>query len=102
MQLVGHDETHVSLSSIVEALAEYYGEPSPPPERTLFEWLVRENIAYLADDAHRDAAFARLGGLVPITPSGISMASPDVLRSATQAGILAANQAEKLRHTAEL
>jgi hypothetical protein len=45
------------LDEIVDRLAALYGEPVPPPARTLLDLVLLENVAYLVDDERRLRAF---------------------------------------------
>jgi adenine-specific DNA glycosylase len=47
----------LDLPLVLDRLAEVYGEPPRLPERSVFEWLVHENVAYLVDDARREQAY---------------------------------------------
>ena len=64
--------------------------------------IVRENVAYLADDQARSAAFAALRRRVGLTPAKIAAAPPATLVEIAGAGILAQGQADKLRTCAQL
>ncbi|MDQ6669588.1 MAG: hypothetical protein M3069_02295 [Chloroflexota bacterium] len=88
------------LSRILERLAQVYGEPAPPPSRTLLELVLFENVAYLVDDEHRSLAFRDLQAQVGLRPEQILAASEEALVAAAGQGILAQNQAAKLREIA--
>jgi len=88
------------LSRILERLAEIYGEPLPPPSRTLLDLVLFENAAYLVDDEHRSLAFRDLQTQVGVRPEQILAASEESLVAAAGQGILAQNQATKLREIA--
>jgi endonuclease-3 len=92
----------LTLPELLDHLAAVYGEPSRPPERSLFELVVLENVVYLADDAARARAFDVLRANVGVDPDSL-LAAPDfVLEAATGNGILAGHQADKLREIARL
>jgi endonuclease III len=90
------------LDAILDALAETYGEPEPPPERSLLDLVVLENVAYLVDDAKRQHAFEALRKRVGTSPGQLLAASDAALYEITGAGILAENQVDKLRRIAHL
>src|SRR5262249_11546509 len=87
----------LTIPGVVDRLAEVYGEPTPPPRRTLLELVVWENVAYLADDAARSRAFDLLRTTVGLQPAQLLGASDAALEAITGHGILASNQADKLR-----
>jgi len=88
------------LSRIVERLAEVYGEPAPSPSTTLLDLVLFENAAYLVDDERRSRAFRNLQMQVGVRPDQILAASEEALVAAAGQGILARNQATKLREIA--
>jgi endonuclease-3 len=92
----------MDLAWVLDRLAAVYGEPAALPARSVFEWLVYENVAYLVDDARREAAFARLGAQVGVSPEALLAASDAALRDPAGVGILAENQLGKLRRIAAL
>ena len=100
--MVGAARLMPSIEHVLLALASDYGEPSPPPLRSVFELLVLENVAYLVDDAARERAFAALKANVGVQPRQLLAASDEALRSVTGAGILADHQIGKLRRIAQL
>ena len=50
----------VTFSKLVDKLQQHYGSPAPPPSTDPLELIIWENIAYLASDERRAAAFAAL------------------------------------------
>jgi endonuclease III len=92
----------LTLPELLDHLAAVYGEPVLPQERSLFELLLWENVAYLADDDARARAFASLRTNVGLDPDALLAASDATLEAATGQGILPAHQAEKLREIARL
>jgi endonuclease III len=92
----------LTLPELLNHLAAVYGEPSMPPERSLFELVVFENVVYLADDAARARAFELLRANVGVDPDSLLAASDATLEAATGHGILAAHQSNKLRQIARL
>jgi endonuclease-3 len=87
---------------VLDRLVSVYGEPSAIPERTVFEWLVHENVVYLADDAARELAFLQLQQRVGLTPEALLAAPDAALAQVASGGILPATQVEKLRRIAAL
>src|SRR5262244_2126314 len=92
----------LTLEQVLDPLAQLYGEPEPPPQRTLFELVLLENIAYLVDDARRMQAFETLRTRVGATPEAILRAPDAALLEATTRGIVPEHQAEKLRSIATI
>ena len=86
----------LTIPDLVDRLAAVYGEPVPPPRRTLFELVVWENVAYLADDAARARAFDLLRTRIGVTPDALLAAPDSALQAVAAQGILAENQAAKL------
>jgi len=48
------------FAAIVKKLGKFYGRPEPPKITSAVEIILFENVAYLADDEKRAAAFAAL------------------------------------------
>ncbi len=92
----------LALPEVLDLLATVYGEPEKAPLRTLFELVLLENVAYLVDDARRTAAFEALAQGIGMSPKRIAAASDAQLEAVAGHGILAANQADKLRTIARL
>ncbi|MBV9354181.1 MAG: hypothetical protein JO023_01515 [Chloroflexi bacterium] len=90
------------LADVVAALHAEYGEPSPPPTSSLFELVLWENVAYLADERRRAQAFTALRVEVGLDPEALLSASTTELMHATGHGILPEHQAEKLHRAAAL
>jgi endonuclease III len=98
----GSEVRMLPLAQILDRLATVYGEPSLPPRRTLFELVLLENIAYLADDERRERAFRHLQTGIGLRPAQILAASEEALLAVTGHGILPEHQTEKLRQIARL
>src|SRR5271167_542772 len=94
--------TRLSLSRAVDTLAQFYGEPDPPPVTDPFEMILWENIAYLANDVRRAEAFDELREKVGLRPGDIRKASRKALLSVTRRGIVPENSVEKLQSAAEI
>jgi len=91
-----------ALETIVDRLASVYGEPAPPPRRTLLELVLLENVAYLVDDDRRRQAFEVLETRVGTRPAQILAASDEALAAVAAQGILPEHQAGKLKTIARL
>jgi endonuclease III len=91
-----------SLRSVVGKLAKHYGPTEAPPPKGPFELILWENVAYLADDERRAAAFALLKKRVGTTPGKILGASTAALRAVAAHGILPERFAGKLREVARI
>ncbi len=90
------------LPRLLSALRKLYGRLRPPPARGPFELLLYENVAYLADDARRDEAFALLRERIGLAPENIAAAPHAALRGAAGRGIVADQTVEKLRAVAAI
>ena len=91
----------LDLPPLAATLRAAYGAPAAPPPRTAFEWILWDNVAYLADDATRAAAFAELRDRVGLAPADVANAPIETLETVTARGILAGRFAGKLRAAAE-
>ena len=94
--------TRLSLSHVVDMLAQFYGEPDPPRVTDPFEMILWENIAYLANDVRRAEAFDELREKVGLRPADIRKANDKTLLSITSKGIVPQNSVEKLRTAAKI
>jgi endonuclease III len=92
----------LTLPEAIDHLAEVYAEPPIPEPRPLFELVVRENVAYLVNDAARTRAFETLRSQVGLDPEAILAAPEASLTDVTSHGILAEHQADKLRDIARI
>lgn len=91
-----------TLNDIVRALRRQHGDARRPPPKTAFEWVLWENVAYLADDAKRAQAFAQLKKTVGLKPDDILRARNPTLLAVTRHGIVPELFARKLRTAAEV
>jgi endonuclease III len=92
-----------SFRGVIKQLRKFYGPPKPPPVTDAFEIMLWENVAYLADDAKRAAAFAALKKKVGTRPEQILKASLKHLEEITRmGGIEPEVRAQRLRQIAEL
>ena len=89
------------LAHLIARLESEYGRPEAPTYGA-FELVVRENIAYLANDETRDSAMAKLKDSIGITPRSILSADSEALVSIASHGILPQNSVSKLRRIAEI
>jgi hypothetical protein len=64
----------IALSKLVDKLQQHYGAPVPPPSSDPLELIIWENIAYLASDERRAAAFATLKQTIGTRPEQIPAA----------------------------
>jgi endonuclease III len=91
-----------SLAVIVTELRKFYGCPKPPKIADALELILWENIAYLADDDKRAAAFTALKKRVGTSPDQILKASQTELEEITRmGGIVPELRAQRLRQIAE-
>jgi endonuclease III len=91
------------LAAAVKRLSGRYGPPAAPPRSDPLALILWENVAYLADEAKRRAAFARLEKATGLDPRRILAASDAALEACVAApGRFAALQAQKLRACAGL
>ena len=90
------------FTTLIDRLAQLYGEPAPPAVTDPFAMILWENIAYLANDAKRAEAFAELRAKVGLNPGDIRKAKDSVLLAIADKGIVPANTVEKLRRAAEI
>lgn len=90
------------LRRIVRSLAAFYGRPKPPAVRDPFEQILWENLAYLASDERRAAAWKRFKAEVGTKPADVLAASKTTLLEIGRAGIVPANSANKLVESAAI
>ncbi len=91
-----------TLHWLLERLAEAYGAPPQTYPTDPFELVLWENVAYLADDAHRREALESLRSTIGTRPEQVLNASRSQLVEVARHGILAEQFASKLRSAAEL
>lgn len=88
---------------MVHRLEKFYGQPKAPKITDALELILLENVAYLADDQKRAAAFAALKKEIGTRPAQILKASQQQLESITRmGGIVPELRARRLRQIAEL
>src|SRR6202022_3252408 len=81
---------------------QHYGRPAPLPSNDPLELIIWENIAYLASDKRRAAAFATLKRTIGTRPEPILAAKPSALAAIGKAGILPDVSAAKLLAIAKI
>jgi len=88
---------------IVSKLEAHYGKPPTPKTTDPLGLIIYENIAYLATDEKRDAAFAALENKVGLGPTEILAASKEQLVNITRlGGIHAELRAARLQEIAQI
>jgi endonuclease III len=92
----------ITFSGLVNTLQRHYGAPAPPPSTDPLELIIWENIAYLASDERRAAAFAALKRDIGTHPEQILAAKHSALAAIGKAGILPDVSAEKLLSIAKI
>lgn len=86
-----------NLGEIAASLERLHGTPPPPPSRDPWEPILLENVAYLVDDARRDAAYRGLAEMVGTSPARILAAPRAAIEKAiARGGMLPPMRAEKL------
>ena len=92
-----------AFAAILKKLRKFYGPPAPPKITDPLELVLWENVAYLADDDKRAAAFAALKKRIGTRPAQILKASQEQLEEITRlGGIVPEVRAQRLRQSAEL
>lgn len=92
-----------AFAAIIGKLKKFYGQPKPPKITDPLELILFENVAYLADDKKRAAAFGALKKKIGTRPEQILKASHKQLEEITRmAGIVPELRAQRLRQIAEL
>lgn len=93
----------LTLTQVVARLKTFYGAPAPPRVTDPFEQVLWENVAYLADDEKRAAAFSALRKTVGLSPRKILKAKPEQLLAVTRmGGMVPELRAQRLRQSAEI
>ena len=80
-----------AFATLIDRLAQLYGEPAPPLVTEPFAMILWENVAYLANDAKRAEAFAELRDKVGLTPKDIRKAKDSTLLAIASKGIVPDN-----------
>ena len=93
----------LSFPALVANLEAYYGKPLPPKTADPLGLIIHENIAYLANDDKRDAAFDALKTDVGLRPTEILAAPIEDLVNVTRlGGIHAELRAARLKEIAHI
>ena len=91
------------LKEIVAALARFHGKPAPFPSGDPWELILRENAAYLVDDATREEVFRSLKARVGVSPEAILDAPYEQLVEAIRkGGMRPPMRADKLLEASEI
>lgn len=87
---------------IIHRLRRHYGPAKSPAPKDLFQLLLWEHVAYLADDATRSAAFAKLKQIVGLRPEQVAAAPLSALAAVARTGgaIAVAQRASRMRESA--
>jgi endonuclease-3 len=93
-----------ALNDIIRRLAEFHGPPPAPFPGDPFAMILWEQVAYLATDAKRRAAFDALETRVGLTPIAIARAKPATLTAIARLGgaMVPEARAERMVTSAEL
>lgn len=89
------------LETFLDRLEAEAGPPDPLPAEDGWELVLRENVAYLVDDATRDGCMSALRREVGLEPEEILAARPERL-VAVVAGMRIHDRVERLRRCAQL
>jgi len=92
----------IAFATLIDRLAQLYGEPAPPTVTEPLAMILWENVAYLANDVNRAEAFEQLRTKVGLTPAAIRKAKDNVLLAIAGWGIIPENTVAKLREIAEI
>lgn len=94
--------SRIGLPVIVKRLQGRFGTQTPPKLSGPWEMILWENVAYLADDDRRAAAFRLLKKSVGVAARRIDAATDEALLAVTRHGILPATFVRKLRQCARI
>ena len=75
-----------SFATLISALEKHHGRPEAFPVSTAFDLVLWENVAYLASDEKRAAAFAMLEQRVGTSPESILAAAREDLFAVAELG----------------
>jgi endonuclease-3 len=93
----------ITLRRIVERLRSAYGAPVPPAASDPFSVVLYENVAYLALEERRAAAFRELKRRIGLTPQAIARAPLKTLRAvAAEGGVYPDLRASRMREAARI
>src|SRR5450755_2178901 len=74
------------LKRIIASLHKHHGEPTKPPARGPFQFVLWENAVYLLPDERRLEVFEGLRDQVGLTPKAIGEADGEVLLTLARRG----------------
>ena len=95
-------ESNLFIAAI-KKLEKFYGRPKPPQITDPLELILFENVAYLANDEKRNAAFTALKKKIGTRAEQILKATQEQLEEITRmGGIVPELRAQRLRQIAEL
>src|ERR1700694_3983317 len=92
----------ITFSKLVHEPQHHYARPAPPASIDPLDLVIWENIAYLASDERRAAAFATLKRSIGTRPEHILAAKHSALAAIGKAGILPDVSAAKLLAIAKI
>lgn len=95
-------KVNITLKDTFQILEKYYGIPERPPIVDPWEQILFENVAYMANPARRQKAFAQLKDKIGTSPEAIMAADMLALEAVGAWGILAKTSAGKLRECARI
>jgi hypothetical protein len=78
--------TQLSFSALIAKLQRHYGKPRRPKTSDALGLIIYENIAYLAVDEKRDAAFDTLQAAVGLKPTELLAAPIEELTNIARLG----------------
>lgn len=91
------------LQEIVAGLEKLYGKPAPFPTSDPWELILRENAAYLVDDATRDDVFRSLKSRVGLSPDVLlGVPYERIVEAIRKGGMRPPERAKKLLDAAEI
>jgi endonuclease III len=90
------------MPEVLDRLTASFGPAPPPPVTDPWEQVLWENVAYMADDDRRAAAFALLRERVGLSPEQVRDAPSEALQEIARAGILPEVREQRLREAAEV
>jgi endonuclease-3 len=91
------------FQEVIDRLEKFYGPSLPPKVTDPLELIIYENIAYLVEDARREAVFVQLRKQVGLKPTDILSAPAEVLQEvAKPGGMNLEGRLDKLRTIARI
>lgn len=90
------------IGQALRELKAHYGTPKRAGPRDPWEQVLWENVAYMADDVRRADAFRALKRTVGTSPAAVAKAPSAALTAVSKRGILASQNASKIRACAQI